>query len=321
MDLILKYMDIHLLRRVIQPSRPLLDIPISTLMSNDNDNNNVLNATAHSHIDIHSLEKDMMAHDYTRSLILADPFRWFFVSWMFTYVAALILYFVICTITYYRYFKRKNYSAWKGDAPDQIINEIWTSIWSLFIMSGLTQVLEIPLLLGYGRIYHSLSDYGVLYLPLSLILFVLFSDSLIYWLHRWLHHPKLYFLHKLHHRYKETTPFSAFSFHPIDGWIQSLPYHFFPMLFPMHHVLYQVLLFGVGLWTINIHDRVTFNWWGVNGAAHHTFHHTKFNFNYGQYFTFWDRVFKTYMEPMDRFPYTQEPYLSLNNNQAKSKKL
>ncbi len=92
------------------------------------------------------------------------------------------------------------------------------------------------------------------------------------------------------------------------------PYHLFVFLFPMHHVLYVVLLFLVGFWTMNIHDRVsgcspapapapaparppltvqcaacvyvcvqyTFNWWGVNGAAHHTIHHTKFLYNYGQ---------------------------------------
>jgi hypothetical protein len=145
-----------------------------------------------------------------------------------------------------------------------------------------------------------------------------------------LHHRLLYApIHKLHHKYKETTPFSSYAFHPLDGWLQGCPYHIFVFLFPMvelatlfspryyyaaktplthdtpygprnhthpgvaatlagrmatkhrvmtpgvvhvtngvtpgsvycrpyaaHHVSYFCALAGVGLWTINIHDRV-----------------------------------------------------------------
>lgn len=49
----------------------------------------------------------------------------------------------------------------------------------------------------------------------------------------------------------------------------------------MHARMHGVALLIVGLWTINIHDRVTFDLWAVNGAAHHTVHHTKFYYNYG----------------------------------------
>ena len=52
------------------------------------------------------------------------------------------------------------------------------------------------------------------------------------------------------------------------------PYHIFVFLMPMHHVSYFMALAGVGLWTINIHDRVTLKLPFVNGAAHHTIHHT-----------------------------------------------
>jgi sterol desaturase/sphingolipid hydroxylase (fatty acid hydroxylase superfamily) len=34
----------------------------------------------------------------------------------------------------------------------------------------------------------------------------------------------------------------------------------------------------------------------VIGATHHDAHHKKFNFNYGLYFTFWDRLMKTELE-------------------------
>jgi lathosterol oxidase len=37
----------------------------------------------------------------------------------------------------------------------------------------------------------------------------------------------------------------------------------------------------------------------VNGAAHHTIHHLYFNYNYGQYFTLWDKIGGTYRLPSE----------------------
>lgn len=38
----------------------------------------------------------------------------------------------------------------------------------------------------------------------------------------------------------------------------------------------------------------------INGAACHTMHHLYFNYNYGQFTTFWDRVGGTYQVPHGR---------------------
>jgi lathosterol oxidase len=35
----------------------------------------------------------------------------------------------------------------------------------------------------------------------------------------------------------------------------------------------------------------------INSAAHHTVHHLEFNYNFGQYFTLWDRIGGTYKRP------------------------
>ena len=113
-------------------------------------------------------------------------------------------------------------------------------------------------------------------------------------------------IHKLHHKYKDTTPFSAYAFHPLDGWLQGCPYHIFIFLFPMHHLSYFIALGIVGLWTINIHDRVSMKIPYVNCAAHHTIHHTMFNYNYGQYFTFWDKIGGSYRNPHMYPPYAAE---------------
>jgi len=232
--------------------------------------------------------------------------RQIIVTWVFLYITALITYFFFCTPAYWYYFtpRDKNKAMWKYDG-EQLREEMWTSTWSAFIMAGMTAPIEVAVVYGYGRVYPNVSDYGWWYIPCSCILFLLFTDSLIYWIHRGLHHPKLYWIHKLHHRYKNTTPYSAFSFHPLDGWSQGFPYHLFVFFFPMHKYLYLLVLFLVGLWTMNIHDRFTLDIPGVNGAAHHTIHHTKFLYNYGQYFTFWDRMMQTWKDPWSETPYKE----------------
>ena len=50
------------------------------------------------------------------------------------------------------------------------------------------------------------------------------------------------------------TPFSAYAFHPLDGFFQSLPYHVFIFLFPLHRSLFLALFVFVNFWTILIHD-------------------------------------------------------------------
>lgn len=252
--------------------------------------------------------------------------RQFLVLWAFLYLTSMMVYVIFGSITFVGFFvqRRKdnlakdrkehhsiagrqaelteNPAYWPWD-NEQIRNEVWVSTWSLFLMAGMTACVDMYFLLGGSRLYDNIDDMGWTYFLLSPIFFLFFTDTLIYWIHRILHWPSVYWLHKLHHAYKETTPWSAFSFHPLDGFAQSVPYHLYVFFFPMHSRLYMATLAVVGLWTVNIHDRMTLRLWGVNGAAHHTIHHTKFNYNYGQYLTFWDRAFGTFKDPYAQWPY------------------
>ena len=253
----------------------------------------------------------VLHHSYPWSESYSLP-RQFLVMWGFLYLASLLIYYIFATLTFCLFYldgdrgvKGRNSAHWQWDSS-QMRAELLLSTWSLGIMSGLTAVMETWILMGHGLVYSDWLQYGLLYFLLSPLLFLLFTDFLIYWIHRALHHRLLYRLHKLHHHYKETTPFSAFAFHPLDGFAQSFPYHVFVLCLPMQEYLYMATLLLVGLWTVNIHDRVTLSIAGVNGAAHHTLHHTKFNYNYGQYFTWCDKVFGTYKEPRLYWPYKPE---------------
>ncbi|TIB92933.1 lathosterol oxidase [Wallemia mellicola] len=148
----------------------------------------------------------------------------------------------------------------------------------------------------------SLSAFG----PLTLMTVPWFiadvRDFCIYWVHRIEHHPMFYkWLHKPHHKWLIPTPFASHAFHPLDGYLQSVPYHLFIFIFPLHKYLYLGLFGFVNIWSILIHDG-DMRCGGtmekiINGPSHHTLHHLYFTVNYGQYFTFSDRAFNSHREP------------------------
>jgi len=174
-------------------------------------------------------------------------------------------------------------------------------LWSIPIMGIITAPLMLLEIYGYSKVYAGLPG-GIPYLLLSIVSFILFTDCGIYWIHRGLHHRWIYaYIHKPHHLWKVPTPYASHAFHPVDGFLQSYPYHIYVFLFPMNKWAYLVMFLFVNFWTISIHD-------GdykvpnilsaiINGAAHHTEHHLKFDCNYGQFFTLWDRIGRSFVTP------------------------
>ncbi|CDF39221.1 unnamed protein product [Chondrus crispus] len=222
------------------------------------------------------------------------------ITWLFLYLGSLVVYFLFATLDYLIYHKllARQILPDGYDKTVEIRREIYMSVTSLAIMAGLSVPGEILVHLGYSKVYTDPAEHGYVYLCMSPILFIAFSDCLIYFLHRGLHHPRLYkHIHKPHHSFINTTPFAAFAFHPLDGYTQGMPYQIFVFLFPFHSAAHLISLIFVSMWTINIHDRATFGIPGVNGAAHHTIHHTTFKSNYGQYFTLWDKICGTFKDP------------------------
>ncbi|CAO3631269.1 unnamed protein product [Cunninghamella blakesleeana] len=168
---------------------------------------------------------------------------------------------------------------------------------------------------GYSTLYDGMPQTPLewLYLAASVPAFLFFTDMGIYWIHRFLHHPLLYKpLHKLHHKWIVPTPFASHAFHPLDGYLQSVPYHLYAYLVPMHKWLYIFMFMFVNVWTVLIHDGNFFLHSDfINTTAHHTVHHLYFNYNYGQYFTFWDKLGGSHRRP------TAEQYdETLRNNKT-----
>eukprot|EP00124_Ichthyophonus_hoferi_P003410 Ihof_evm5s293 gene=Ihof_evmTU5s293 len=185
-------------------------------------------------------------------------------------------------------------------------NQVWLEItYACKHIPGMS-LLTCPLFLlevrGYSQLYSSIDEYGMPYLILSFFMFVMFIDMGIYLVHRGLHIPFMYKnFHKPHHKWLVTSPFASHSFHFVDGFCQSSPYHMAAFLFPLHKWMYIGLFIFVNVWTVSIHDGVNNvpEWlqdW-INGSAHHADHHLFFNYNYGQFFTIWDRMAGSHRNP------------------------
>jgi len=194
--------------------------------------------------------------------------------------------------------------------PRQAWSEIkWSAITSfIFAISGVGLVWLWQE--GYTVIYTDIRMYGFLYLPLSLVIAMFIHETYYYWLHRWMHRPKIYrWIHKIHHDSIITSPWTSFSFHPMESILQALAFPVILFVLPMHYMVIMTMLILMTVSaTINHLDIEIYpenterHWFGkwIIGATHHSMHHAKFIKNFGLYFTFWDRWMGTESEEFEQ---------------------
>lgn len=233
-----------------------------------------------------------------RSNLLRETISMFLITTLFGWIA----YFSVAGISYVTVFDKKIFNHPRY-LKNQMLMEIYRAFTAIPIMVSLTLPFFLLELNGYSRLNGSLYDFfdNPKLLLWQSFTFIMFTDCGIYFIHRWLHIPWVYKkLHKPHHKWIVCTPFASHAFHPVDGFAQSLPYHIYPMFFPLHRVLYLFLFSFVNFWTVMIHDgQYLSNDPVVNGTACHTVHHLYFNYNYGQFTTLWDRLGNSYRRPDD----------------------
>ena len=187
----------------------------------------------------------------------------------------------------------------KPHPKGQFLKEIgWSAITS-FVFSIVGMLAIIAFQKGYTAIYLNFNDFPLWYLPVSLMISMFIHETYYYWLHRLMHHPKLYkSVHQIHHDSLITSPWTAFSFHPVEGLLEALIMPAIIMVLPMHTsmIVLQLTIMTLSA-TVNHLDieiypkNLVGTWIGrvFIGATHHSLHHKQFRFNYGLYFTFWDK--------------------------------
>ncbi|KAM5353779.1 hypothetical protein ACJ41O_000429 [Fusarium nematophilum] len=228
-----------------------------------------------------------------------NPLRQALTLYLITWIFGLAVYFIVATLSYIFIFDKRTFNHPRF-IKNQVRLEIISANKAMPVMATITAPFFLLEVRGYGKLYDTTDDGpGRWYDFVQFPLFLLFTDFCIYWAHRWLHHPWVYkHLHKAHHKWIMPTPFASHAFHPLDGFTQSLPYHIFPFIFPLQKMAYVALFVFVNLWSVMIHDgEYLTNNPVVNGAACHSLHHSRFEVNYGQFFTAFDRLGGTYRMP------------------------
>ncbi len=191
----------------------------------------------------------------------------------------------------------------KDLSQTQFLREIKWSLITSFIFAVVGVLTYILWQNGYTKLYIPFHQYPFWYLPFSLLTAMFLHETYYYWLHRWMHIPSVFkVLHKVHHDSNTTSAWTSFSFHPLEGFLQAmiLPLTLFILPMNIYIVLFQLILMTfssiinhleVETYPRNFHKHFIGKW--IIGATHHSLHHKQFKYNYGLYFTFWDKWKKT----------------------------
>lgn len=156
---------------------------------------------------------------------------------------------------------------------------------------------------GLLRRYAEIAEYGWRWFFATVVLLIVLQDTYFYWTHRAMHHPRLYrFFHRVHHMSTNPSPWTAYAFAPAEAIVHAL---FVPLVWlfvPMHEA--AVFVFLAFMIVRNVHGHLSMELypsgfvrsrlWGVHTTpTHHALHHKHFRYNFGLYFTFWDRLMGT----------------------------
>jgi sterol desaturase/sphingolipid hydroxylase (fatty acid hydroxylase superfamily) len=134
-------------------------------------------------------------------------------------------------------------------------------------------------------------------------LMVIGHDAWFYWTHRAMHDRRLFrILHRRHHRSMNPSPFTAYSFDVGEAAMQAAFVFLWMNLVPTpwavtgFFMLHQIIRNTIGhcgyeLYPARRDGRPLLDF--MTTVTHHDLHHAQAGWNYGLYFTWWDRLMGT----------------------------
>lgn len=140
-------------------------------------------------------------------------------------------------------------------------------------------------------------------LLLEFAAFVLLHDAYFYWAHRAMHRRWLFRrVHRLHHKSRTPTPWAAYAFAPPEALLEAAIMPLAACLLSMHEL--TAFLFVTHMIVRNVIGHAGIElfpaWWLklpvlrlITTTTHHDLHHSHTGFNFGLYFTWWDRWMNT----------------------------
>jgi Delta7-sterol 5-desaturase len=235
--------------------------------------------------------------------------RQFGISSLFMVLVLTTRYLLVSSLLYWLLWVRRPQS-WEirrlhdmNKRKSKMKSEIKWSLFSCLIFALPSAFMMEMISLGHTKVYLNFLDYGWLYLPLSLFIYLFLHDTYFYWTHRWLHIPSIYRrFHQVHHESINPTPWTSFSFDPVESMIQAIIIPLLVFIIPIHISMVGLLLTLMTIFGVVNHtgyEVYPHSWmrgfWSKHWITptHHTLHHHKFNCNYGLYFRFWDKLMNT----------------------------
>jgi len=206
---------------------------------------------------------------------------------------------------------------------DDYVREISSSFRTVFFfaLTGLATVLMIEA----GIIPVHEGPYAFSTFAIQVAAITLFHDAYFYWMHRALHHKRLFRATHLHHHKSRTpTAWAAYSFSAWEGVTESafMPlYLLIVSLMGVTYIDFAIFVFlawmiirnvmghaGVELFPAGWVDSKWLDW--ITTTTHHDLHHSEGNHNFGLYFTWWDRWMGTeHPQYKERFRAVAKPFI------------
>lgn len=230
-------------------------------------------------------------------------------AWIFTFITIFLRYAFFAGLAYYIFYIWKK-RAWfnlkiqpKFPKINQLRQEIIHSLMTAAIFALMAFCVYFLRKAGYGKLYFDWKTYSLAYYIFTLVFVVVLHDTYFYWMHRLMHHPKLFkIFHLIHHKSNNPTPWTALSFHPLEAIVEFGIIPILALVMPLHYT--ALIFFTVWSMVFNILGHTgyefspsgftkhpIFKW--LNTPTHHNLHHQKSHYNYSLYFNFWDRVMGT----------------------------
>jgi sterol desaturase/sphingolipid hydroxylase (fatty acid hydroxylase superfamily) len=182
---------------------------------------------------------------------------------------------------------------------NQLLSELFFSLRSVAIFSTIALIPFVMERAGYLPGPAIAATFGPAWFWISLVLIIVAHDAYFYWAHRMVHDPRLFRrFHRRHHKSHNPSPFTAYSFDIGEAAIMGSFVPLWMMLVPTEWPV-------VGLFVLHQIVRNTFGHSGyevmparkdgrplldfLTSTTHHDLHHAQAGWNYGLYFTWWDR--------------------------------
>jgi sterol desaturase/sphingolipid hydroxylase (fatty acid hydroxylase superfamily) len=181
----------------------------------------------------------------------------------------------------------------------QLFKEFFFSIRSVAVFStvGLIYMVLDYFGLLWGR--ELATSWGPVWAVVTFVALAYGHDTWFYWTHRIMHHRKLFrHFHRVHHLSFNPSPFTAYSFNMTEAAVQAIYLIIWSLIIPTsgwvisYYIVFQIARNTIGhcgyeVFPANKNGKPMFDW--MTTVTHHDLHHARSGYNYGLWFTHWDR--------------------------------